>query len=268
MNITTRDLFDAGLHFGHQVKRWNPKSKPYVYDHRHGISIIDLEKTYEALGAAGEFVKDLVANGKSILFVGTKRQAQEAIREGAISAQMPFCASRWMGGTLTNFVTVQSSLQKYKKFLKMEEDGSLNKLPGKEGAAIRRQMSRMHRNFEGLLNVSKRPAALFIIDTNNESIAVAEARNLGIPIIGLVDTNSDPTVIDYPIPGNDDAVKAIRLVVEVLTEAIQEGVAQGSANKVRDITPVVPQQVFEDTREEEVSLPEGYENIEEGAKTA
>ena len=261
MNITIRDLMDAGLHFGHQIRRWNPKSKPYVYDNRHGISIINLELTYELLEKATQFIEDTVASGKDILYVGTKRQSEEIIRECATSVSMPFSASRWMGGTLTNFSTIKTSLAKYKKFLAMEDDGSLSKLPGKEAAAIRRQMSRMNRNFEGLLQVNKLPGALFVVDTKNEYIAVEEARKLGIPVIALVDTNADPSLVDYPIPGNDDAVKAIRIVVEVITEAVQNGLARRENVKTqKGITPLVREQVFEQTDEEpEVSLPEGYD---------
>ena len=228
MNITLRDLLDAGVHFGHQIRRWNPRSKPFIHDHRHGISIIDLEKTYQQLEIATKFVEDTVAKGKDILFVGTKKQAKDIIREAAVNVQMPFSVNRWMGGTLTNFVTIKSSLSKYHKFLEMEADGRLAKLPGKEAAAIRRQMERMFRNFEGLKEVKGMPAALFVVDIKNEQIAIAEARILGIPVVGLVDTNSDPTLVDYPIPGNDDAVKSIRLIVETISEAVQDGLARRS----------------------------------------
>ena len=223
MNITVKDLLDAGVHFGHQVRRWNPKSKPYVYDNRHGISIIDLEKTYDLLEKAAAVVEEIVSNGKQILLVGTKRQAQEPIRELAGATNMPFCVNRWMGGCLTNHDTVATSLSKYKKFLKMEDDGSLDKLPGKEGAAIKRQMSRMKRNFEGMLNLQGLPGALFVIDSHNEAIAIAEANRLKIPVIALVDSNSDPSLINHPIPGNDDSTKSIRVIVDVILDAIQKG---------------------------------------------
>jgi ribosomal protein S2, bacterial type len=213
MNTTPKDLLDAGVHFGHQLRRWNPKSKPYVYDSRNGISIIDLEKTHALLEKACAKLEEVVASGKDVLFIATKKQAQDVVREAATSCQMPFCVNRWMGGGLTNFATIKSSLSKYRKFLKMDLEGELEKLPGKEEAAIRRQMSRMNRNFEGMLEVEELPAAVFVIDTKNEEIAVAEANRLDIPVIGLVDTNSDPTVLDYPIPGNDDAVKSIRIIV-------------------------------------------------------
>lgn len=226
MNITVKDLLDAGVHFGHQVRRWNPKSKPYVFDHRHGISIINLEKTYALLEKACDFVENLAAEGKSIMFVGTKRQAQEIIREAATTVNMPYAASRWLGGALTNWTTCKASLEKYKRYLSMEADGSLQKLPGKEAAAIRREMSRMNRNFEGMLDMKDVPAALLVVDVKNEHIAVNEAARLKIPVIALVDTNSDPTLVQYPIPGNDDAVKSIRLVLDVLVEAIQNGIAR------------------------------------------
>lgn len=231
MNITVRDLFDAGVHFGHQTKRWNPKSKPYVFDHRQGISIMDLGKTFECLESATSFIEDTIGGGGKILLVGTKKQAQEVMREAAVATEMPFCVNRWLGGTLTNFSTILNSIAKYKKYLAMETDGSLDKLPKKELAVIRREMSRMNRNFEGLLEMPELPDAIFIIDIKREDIAVAEARRLGIPVIALVDTNSDPTLVDYPIPGNDDAVKSIRIIVETIMEALQNGMAKREANK-------------------------------------
>ncbi len=225
MNITIEDLFAAGVHFGHQLRRWNPKSKPFVYDHRGGVTIIDLEKTFEQLSKAYQALQEIVANGGEILFVGTKRQAQDVVRETAASVHMPFCANRWLGGTLTNFSTIQKSLDKYKRFLKMESDGTFDKMPNKEVAAIRREMSRMNRNFEGLLETTQLPKALIVVDIKNEDIAVTEAKRLGIPVIGIVDTNSDPTLVDYPIPANDDAGKSIRILLEVLSEGIQSGLA-------------------------------------------
>ena len=259
MNTTPQDLLDAGVHFGHQLRRWNPKSKPYVYDNRNGISIIDLEKTQACLEKACAKIEETIASGKQVLFIGTKKQAQEIVREAATACQMPYCANRWMGGGLTNFTTIKTSLVKYRKFLKMDQEGELEKLPGKEEAAIRRQMSRMDRNFEGILNIEELPAAVFVVDTKNEEIAVAEARRLNIPVIGLVDTNSDPTVLDYPIPGNDDAVKSIRIIVETIMEAIQEGLAKREAKKVqKSAGPIVREQVFEQQEDVEVTLPAGY----------
>jgi small subunit ribosomal protein S2 len=259
MNTTPKDLLDAGVHFGHQLRRWNPKSKPYVYDNRNGISIIDLEKTHALLEKAYTKVEETISSGKDILFIGTKKQAQEIVREAAVACQMPFCVNRWMGGGLTNFTTIKTSLAKYRKFLKMDQEGELEKLPGKEEAAIRRQMSRMNRNFEGMLQVNELPAAVFVIDTKNEEIAVAEANRLGIPVIGLVDTNSDPTVLDFPIPGNDDAVKSIRIIVETILEAAQNGLSQREAKKVqKSAGPIIREQVFEQQEDVEVTLPAGY----------
>ncbi len=269
MNITVKDLLDAGVHFGHQTRRWNPKSKPYVYDHRQGISIINLEKTYALLEKAVAFAEEISASGKDIMFVGTKRQAQDILREAATTVNMPFSVNRWLGGTLTNYATVEKSLEKYKRYLGMEADGSLQKLPGKEAAAIRREMARMNRNFEGMLEMKTLPSALFVIDTKTEEIAVAEARRLKIPVIALVDTNSDPTLVDYPIPGNDDAAKAIRLVVEVLLEAIQNGVARRvePSSKTKEFTPFVRQD-FVDTEQPEVTLSADLIAEQEAAEAA
>jgi small subunit ribosomal protein S2 len=271
MNITPKDLLDAGVHFGHQLRRWNPRSKPFIYDHRHGVSIIDLERTYQQLEKACAFLEDIVSRGHNVLFVGTKKQAQEIVREAAVSVQMPFCVSRWMGGTLTNFATIKTSLAKFRRFKTMESDGSLDKLENKEAAAIRRQMVRMTRNFEGIQELSSAPAALFVIDIKNEDIAVREAKVLGIPVVALVDTNSDPTLVEYPIPGNDDAVKSIRLIVEVVTEAIQNGLSQREASRVQKAIPTrVREQVFADQTEEgpEVTLPAGYEEDDSGKEAS
>ena len=265
MNITVKDLLDAGVHFGHQVRRWNPKSKPFVYDNRHGISIIDLEKTYDLLEKASFAIEDIVSQGRQILLVGTKRQAQEPIRELASATNMPFCVNRWMGGTLTNFETVSTSLAKYKKFLRMEDDGSLDKLPGKEGAAIKRQMTRMQRNFEGLLNLQELPGALFVVDSHNESIAVAEANRLKIPVIALVDSNSDPFLLSHPIPGNDVSAKSVRIIVDVVLDAIQSGMTKRveAPTRRKDITPIAQEPDFMEQEDEpEVTLPEGYDEMD------
>ena len=265
MNVSVKDLLDAGVHFGHQVRRWNPKSKPFVYDNRHGISIINLEKTYDLLEKAAQAIEEIVASGKQVLLVGTKRQAIEPIRELAAATNMPFCVNRWMGGTLTNYETVSTSIAKYKKYLRMEEDGSLDKMHGKESAAIKRQMSRMNRDFEGLLNLQGIPGALFVIDSFNEEIAVAEANRLKIPVIALVDSNSDPSVLSHPIPGNDDSTKSIRIIVDVILDAIQSGSTKRvqAPTKRKDITPVSQEPDFlENEDEPEVTLPEGYDEMD------
>jgi small subunit ribosomal protein S2 len=185
------------------------------------------------LKAAYEFVEETAAKGGEILFVGTKRQAQEVIREAAAECGMPFCASRWLGGTLTNWQTITRSIAKYKKYQSMEADGSLSKLPKKEGSAIRREMERMNRNFEGIVKMEKPPAAMIVVDVRYEDIAIGEAKRCKIPVAALVDTNSDPSLVDYPIPGNDDAVKAIRIILEVLVEGVQSGLAQRQARQDR-----------------------------------
>ena len=265
MNVSVKDLLDAGVHFGHQVRRWNPKSKPFVYDNRHGISIINLEKTYDLLEKAAVAIEGIVAGGKQVLLVGTKRQAIEPIRELAAATNMPFCVNRWMGGTLTNYETVSNSIAKYKKYLRMEEDGTLDKMHGKESAAIKRQMARMNRDFEGLLNLQGLPGALFVIDSFNEDIAVAEANRLKIPVIALVDSNSDPSVLSHPIPGNDDSTKSIRIIVDVVLDAIQAGSSKRvqAPTKRKDITPVAQEPDFlENEDEPEVTLPEGYDEMD------
>ena len=240
MNITVKDLLDAGVHFGHQTRRWNPKSRPFIFDHRNGVSIIDLEKSHACLAAAAAYLEDISAKGKEVLFVATKPQAQEVVRAAAKATGMPFAVNRWLGGTLTNFTTIKKSLESYRTYLKMEQDGSLAKMHKKEGAAVRREMSRMQRNFEGLLEYRELPAAMIVIDTKHEAKAVNEANRLNIPVIGLCDSNSDPSILKFPIPGNDDAAKSIRLVVEVLTQAVQNGQARRKvdANPRKTVTPL------------------------------
>jgi small subunit ribosomal protein S2 len=233
MNITPKDLLDAGVHFGHQTKRWNPRSKPYVYDHRQGISIIDLGKTFDALQKACTFLEDAVAGGANVLFVGTKKQAKEIVREAAAATNMPFCVDRWLGGTLTNYETVKKSIAKYKKYQAMETSGEMDKLASKEVAAIKREMTRMQRNFSGIADMGGMPGAMFVVDVNHEKIAVAEAARCGIPCVGICDTNSDPGTLSHPIPGNDDAVKSIRIIVESVLAAVQSGLAQRDSRRTQ-----------------------------------
>jgi small subunit ribosomal protein S2 len=232
MNITPKDLLDAGVHLGHQTKRWNPRSKPYIFDHRQGITIIDLEKTHANLEKACAFLENLVASGDDVLLVGTKRQAQELIKEAAAATNMPYVTNRWMGGTLTNFETIKKSLAKFKKYQAMDASGELAKFSSKEESAIRREMARMTRNFDGIANITGLPGAMFVVDTSYEEIAVAEAKRMNIPSIGLVDTNSDPTQLTYPIPGNDDATKSVRIIVETIVEAITQGLAHRETRRV------------------------------------
>lgn len=231
ISITAKDLLDAGVHFGHQTKRWNPRSKPYVFDHRQGITIIDLGKTFTALEKACAYLEDTVANGRTVLFVGTKKQAQDIVREAAVSVGMPYCVDRWLGGTLTNFATVKRSIAKYKKYQAMETSGEMSKLHSKEIAAIKREMVRMQKNFAGIVEMGELPEAMFVVDISHDDIAVAEAERCGIKAVGLVDTNSDPSKVAYPIPGNDDAVKSIRIIVDSVLEAIQNGLGQRESRR-------------------------------------
>jgi small subunit ribosomal protein S2 len=231
MQVTARDLLDAGVHFGHQTKRWNPRSKPYVFDHRQGITIIDLGKTHDLLQKAYSFIEDKVAAGGNVLFVGTKEQAREIVREAATTTGMPFCVDRWLGGTLTNFATVKKSIAKFKKYQQQEQSGELAKLSSKEEASIKREMVRMTKNFSGILEMPELPTIMFVVDANHEAIAVAEAKRSGIPCVGLVDTNSDPTQLSHPIPGNDDAVKSIRIIVDTIVAAVQSGLAQRDSRR-------------------------------------
>jgi small subunit ribosomal protein S2 len=226
INVTPKDLLDSGVHFGHQTKRWNPRSKPFVFDHRQGVTIIDLAKTHDALEKACAFLEQTVAGGGTVVFVGTKRQAKDIIREAAATTNMPFCVDRWLGGTLTNYETVKRSIAKFKKYQQMETSGDLAKLPRKEESAIKREMTRMQRNFNGIAEMNGLPAALFVVDINHEKIAVAEAKRCGIPCVAIVDTNSDPSSVSHPIPGNDDAVKSIRIIVDSVVAAVQTGLAQ------------------------------------------
>jgi small subunit ribosomal protein S2 len=231
LSITVKDLLDAGVHFGHQTKRWNPRSKPFIFDHRQGITIIDLAKTHAALESACAFLENTVANSGNVLFVGTKRQAKDIVREAAAACNMPFSVDRWLGGTLTNYETVKRSIAKFKKYQQMETSGEMGKLPRKEESAIKREMTRMQRNFNGIAEMGGLPSALFVVDANHEQIAVAEAKRCGIPCIALVDTNSDPTTVTHPIPGNDDAVKSVRIIVDAVVSAIQAGLAQRDARR-------------------------------------
>ncbi|MEX2045276.1 MAG: 30S ribosomal protein S2 [Opitutus sp.] len=279
ISITPKDLLDAGVHFGHQTKRWNPRSKPFVFDHRQGVTIIDLGKTHEALTKACEFLEETVANGGNVLFVGTKRQAKEIVREAAASTNMPMCIDRWLGGTLTNYETVKKSIAKYKMYQAMETSGEMAKLPRKEESAIKREMTRMQKNFSGIADMGGLPQAMFVVDVNHHKIAVAEASRAGIPCVGVVDTNSDPTTVTHPVPGNDDAVKSIRILVEAVTTAVQNGLAQRDTRRqqrgVADLkaseagieTAAAPAPVSELTGEVDLSgveLPPGVAPLIEG----
>src|ERR1700722_4553070 len=223
-NITMKELLEAGVHFGHQTKRWNPKMKEYIFGERNGIYIIDLQKTLKMFKEASKFVTDLTSTGKLILFVGTKRQAQDAIAEEATRASMPYINSRWLGGLLTNWVTVQKSVKRLAELDDMSTDGRYELLTKKEVIKLERERKHLSTNLSSIKNMKRLPDALFVVDSNNEAIAVAEARKLGIPVVAVVDTNCDPTVVDYVIPGNDDALRAIRLFTTKIADSAAEGV--------------------------------------------
>ncbi len=218
-----KELLEAGVHFGHQTKRWNPKMKQYIFGERNGIYIIDLQKTLRLFKEATQFVTELAAQGKTILFVGTKRQAQDAIAEEAQRCGMFFVNQRWLGGLLTNFTTIQKSIKRLKELDAMATDGRYELLPKKEVTRLERERKALEKNLAGIKNMTGLPDAMFVIDSKNEEIAVAEARRLGIPVIAIVDTNCDPDVVDYVIPGNDDALRAIRLFASKVSESVIEG---------------------------------------------
>ena len=219
-----KELLEAGVHFGHQTKRWNPKMKEYIFGERNGIYIIDLQKTLKLFKDASKFVTDLCAGGKTILFVGTKRQAQDAVAEEATRAGMPYVNQRWLGGLLTNWVTVQKSVKRLQELDDMATDGRYDLLTKKEVIKLERERKHLQANLAGIKSMKRLPDALFIVDSNNEAIAVKEARKLGIPVVAVVDTNCDPTVVDYVIPGNDDALRAIRLFTSKIADSAAEGV--------------------------------------------
>jgi small subunit ribosomal protein S2 len=223
-NITMKELLEAGVHFGHQTKRWNPRMKEFIFGERNGIYIIDLQKTLKMFKEASKFVQELAAAGRIILFVGTKRQAQDAIAEEAQRCSMFYVNQRWLGGLLTNWITVQKSVKRLKELDEMATDGRYDLLPKKEVIKLERERKHLQANLAGIKNMSRLPDAIFVIDSNKEQIAVREARKLGIPVVAVVDTNCDPSEVDYVIPGNDDALRAIRLFTSKIAESIAEGV--------------------------------------------
>jgi len=218
-----KELLEAGVHFGHQTKRWNPKMKEFIFGERNGIYIIDLQKTLKMFKEASKFVQDLATDGRIVLFVGTKRQAQDAIAEEAQKCGMFYINQRWLGGLLTNWVTVQKSVKRLKELDDMATDGRYELLPKKEVIKLERERKHLQANLAGIKNMTRLPDAIFVIDSNKEQIAVREARKLGIPVVAVVDTNCDPSEVDYVIPGNDDALRAIRLFTSKISESIAEG---------------------------------------------
>ena len=227
--VSMKQLLEAGVHFGHQTRRWNPKMDKYIFAERNGIYIIDLQKTVKKLEEAYAFVKEVSENGGEVLFVGTKKQAMDSIREEAIRCGMPFVNARWLGGMLTNFGTIQTRIKRLAQLKAMEQDGTFALLPKKEVIKLNLEIEKLEKFMGGITNMKKQPAALFIVDPRKERIAVAEAHKLGIPIVAIVDTNCDPDEVDYVIPGNDDAIRAVRLIAGAVADAVIEG-RQGEAN--------------------------------------
>ena len=234
--ISMKQLLEAGVHFGHQTRRWNPKMAPFIYTERNGIYIIDLQKTVRKVDDAYNFIREVAGEGKSILFVGTKKQAQDSIETEAKRCGMYFVNNRWLGGMLTNFKTIRTRVDRLNAIDKMEENGEFDVLPKKEVIKLEHEREKLQKNLGGIREIKKLPGALFIVDPRKERIAVAEARNLGIPIVAIVDTNCDPDEIDYVIPGNDDAIRAVKLIAGKMADAVIEG-RQGESF---DDTPVAP----------------------------
>ncbi|MBQ2888717.1 MAG: 30S ribosomal protein S2 [Firmicutes bacterium] len=221
--ISMKQLLEAGVHFGHQTRRWNPKMSRFIFTERNGIYIIDLQKTVHKVDEAYNFIKSVAAEGKDILFVGTKKQAQEAIKDEALRAGMYYVNERWLGGMLTNFKTIQTRIRRLRELERMQEDGTFEKLPKKEVSVLKNEMEKLERFLGGIKDMKGQPGAMFIVDPRKERIAVAEAKRLNIPIVAIVDTNCDPDEIDYPIPGNDDAIRAVRLLTGKMADAVIEG---------------------------------------------
>lgn len=253
MVATIKELLEAGVHFGHQVKRWHPKMKKYIFGERNGIYIIDLQKTLVGLEEAYNFIKGVAGAGAPVLFVGTKKQSQDAIQEEAIRAGAFYVNQRWLGGMLTNFSTIKKSVEKLRKIEAMKEDGTLDLLPKKEVAAIEKERAKLEKYLSGIKDMRGLPGAVFIVDPKKERIAVAEARKLSIPIVAIVDTNCDPDEVDYVIPGNDDAIRAIKLITSKMADAVVEGRETLSKVMAEDVEKV---KIEEKIQQEEAGVVE------------
>ncbi len=263
-NVTMKDLLESGVHFGHQKRRWNPKMKKFIFGVRKNIYIIDLQKTLRYIKYTYNIVRDAAAEGKTILFVGTKKQAVEAIKEHATRAGMPYVNQRWLGGMLTNFKTIQKSIRKLEIIEKMQESGQVNLLTKKERLILERRRAKLEKVLGGIRNMKKIPDMLFIVDTVKEKIAVAEANKLGLPIVAPVDTNCDPDVVDYPIPGNDDAIRSVNLFCKTIADAIIEGkeLAQSEAEEA-PVTEEEMNQEIKEIKEEAANETKNEEEIKE-----
>jgi small subunit ribosomal protein S2 len=257
LSIGVKELLESGVHFGHQTKRWNPKMKPFIFDARNGIHIIDLSKTLVQLEAACDFLAKTVRKGGKVIFVGTKKQAQQCVKETAKECGQLYVTERWLGGTLTNYNTIKTSLKRLKEIEKMNADGSINDYVKQEQAMIHREEARLHKYFDGISAMVKHPAAMFVVDIKREHNAVAEARKLKIPIVALVDTNSDPDLVDYPIAANDDAIRSVRMLMATVAQVITQAQAEFESKRARkpDAQESAPAtgQVFESAESVEIA---------------
>lgn len=251
--VAMKQLLEAGVHFGHQTRRWNPKMAEYIFQARNGIHIIDLQKSSKKLDEAYDFLKNQAEEGKTVLFVGTKKQAQECAKEAAEKCGMYYVNQRWLGGTLTNFKTIRNRIKRLTDIEKMQEDGTFEVLPKKEVILLKKEMEKLEKNLGGIKEMTEIPGVMFVVDPNKEKIAILEARKLGIPVIGLVDTNCNPEDVDYAIPGNDDAIRAVKLIMDVMANAVIEG-RQGES---------MEQEVDEQEQMAEDAKPESMEEVVE-----
>ena len=254
--VAMKQLLEAGVHFGHQTRRWDPKMAEYIFQARNGIHIIDLQKTSKKLDEAYAFVKEQVEEGKTVLFVGTKKQAQECMKEAALKCGMFYVDQRWLGGMLTNFGTIQKRIQRLKDLEAMQEDGTFDVLPKKEVILLKKEMDKLEKNLGGIKDMNELPGVIFLVDPKKERIAILEAKKLGIPVVGLVDTNCNPEELDYPIPGNDDAIRAVNLIADVIANAVIEG-KQGESFEAEE---QIEEQLVEENEE---SIEEVVSNEEE-----
>ena len=255
--VAMKQLLEAGVHFGLQTRRWDPRMAEYIFQARNGIHIIDLQKASKKIDEAYEFIKEQVEEGKTVLFVGTKKQAQECMKEAALKCGMYYVDQRWLGGMLTNFDTIRSRVQRLKDLEAMEQDGTFDVLPKKEVIILKKEMEKLEKNLGGIKEMTELPGVIFLVDPKKERIAVLEAKKLGIPTVGIVDTNCNPEDLDYPIPGNDDAIRAVKLIADVMANAVIEG-KQGES-----FEPVAEQDVSEEAESMEQVVSESEEKVEE-----
>ena len=255
--VAMKQLLEAGVHFGHQTRRWDPRMAEYIFQARNGIHIIDLQKASKKIDEAYEFIKEQVEEGKTVLFVGTKKQAQECMKDAAIKSGMYYVDQRWLGGMLTNFDTIQKRIQRLKELETMEQDGTFDVLPKKEVILLKKEMEKLEKNLGGIKDMTELPGVIFLVDPKKERIAILEAKKLGIPTVGIVDTNCNPEDLDYPIPGNDDAIRAVKLIADVMANAVIEG-KQGESFETAE-----EQDVTEEAETMEQVVAEAEEKVEE-----